>query len=180
MEIRAGETSASGLDRQSALRTVEREAGRLLARHDVREEARAILENASGQTDLVKMAGIGAIGLGALSGILVITSTLDILGGLGILTAGALGLASFAIFPRARRKAREAWATRVSALRRDLGAALDTELHQQAELLSGRAAQVVTPYEQAVQQERADVTRALSIREEVTAETAALRKEIAR
>lgn len=180
LEIQAGETAASGLDRQAALRAVEREAGKLLARHDVREEARSILENASGQTDLVKMTGIGAIGLGVLSGVLVVTSTLDVLGGLGILTAGALGVASFAILPRARRKAKEAWESRVSALRRDLGAALNKELHQQGETLASRAANVVAPYEKAVWQERADVTWALSIREEVTTELGALRKEVAR
>lgn len=178
LEIRAGETSASGMDRQASLRAVEREAGKLLARHNVREEARSILENAAGQTGLVRMAGIGAVGLGALSTVLVVTTTLDVVGGLGILTAGALGVASFAILPRARRQARDAWSSRITSLRSDIDAGLDKELSKQTNSLMDGASQVVAPYEQAVNQEREDVTRALTIREEVAEELVALRREV--
>ena len=178
-EIRAGETPVSGLDRQAALRAVEREAGRLLARHDVREEARAILHNAAGQTDLVRMAGIGAVGLGALSAILVVATTLDVLGGLGILTAGVIGVASFTILPRARRQAKDAWGKRISSLRRDIEQGLTTELDRQAETLLGHAEDVLAPYESGISDERQEVTRALRIREEVEEELQALRRELA-
>jgi GTP-binding protein EngB required for normal cell division len=170
---------APGLDRAAVLNAIEKESARLLARHDVREEARAILENARGSTDLAGYGAIGAAGLGVLSGVLLVTTSMDFLGGLGVLTAGALGIASLTVLPRERRRAQRAFSERIATLRRELAAALEEQFDQQATSLIARAASSMRPFEDALRDERDALARAGTLREEVRHELAAIRRSIA-
>lgn len=170
---------APGLDRAAVLNAIEKESTRLLAQHDVREQARAILENARGSTDIAGYGALGAAGLGVLSGVLLVTTTMDFLGGLGVLTAGALGVASLTVLPRERRRAKRAFSARMTSLRSDLRTTLSEQFRQQVDLLVSRATATISPFEQAVRDERDGLGRAGSLREEVASEISAIRRAIA-
>ena len=168
-----------GLDRTAALAALEKEAERRLAAHDVREEARALLENAQGSAELAQYAGIGAIGLGVLSGLLVLSTSLDVLGGFGIATAGLLGVASLTILPAQRRRAVEGFRERMAALKTDLLTALEAEFGRQVEALVERVGASMGPFEAAVAEERATLDRAEAQRAALRDEIAALREAVA-
>jgi GTP-binding protein EngB required for normal cell division len=170
-DLRAGSEAVTGLERANALAALEREAEKQLALHDVREEARSLLENARGSSDFAQYAGYGAIGVGVLSGVVMITTTMDALGGFGVATAGVLGIASLTVLPMHRRRAKAAFETRMESLRRDLHAALAAEFARQAGELATRASASITPFEHAAEVERAAIASA-------EAEVAALRTEI--
>lgn len=167
-----------GLDRAAALAALEKEADRRLAVHDVREEARTLLENAQGSAELAQYAGLGAIGLGVLSGLLIVTTTLDVLGGFGIATAGVLGVASLTVLPAQRRRAIAAFHERMGKLKADLLAALEAEFARQAEGLVQRVAASMGPFEAAVAGEHAALERAEAQRDALREAVASLRSEV--
>lgn len=156
------------------IKTIERR----MKNYDMREEARRILENAQGDVDLLQRAGLGAAGLGALSGALIVTTTLDVLGGFGLLTAGALAIMAFTVLPRQRRKAKAAFSERMDALRTELRKAVSAQLEEQTEQSFGLVAEALRPHAEAVRGETALLREAEAEAKALGEETARLRAEI--
>ncbi len=177
--LRSTTTEGPGLDRVAALAALEREADRQMARHDVREEARGLLEQAQGSREFAQYAGYGAIGRRRARGVIILATTLDALGGFGVATAGMLGIASLTVLPLHRRRAKEAFEARMDALRRDLHAALQAEFARQADLLIAKARTSMAPLETAVANERAAVAHAEAEVTGLRSEVETLRAEIA-
>ncbi len=175
----AGAPGGPGFDRMAAIAALDREADRRLTLHDVREEARRLIENAQGSAQMAQYLGIGAIGIGALGGVLIISSTLDALGGFGVVTAGLLGVASLTFLPAQRARAKDELRTRMEALRTDLLGALTTEFQRQADAIAGRAKETLGPFETGVATEAEAVAHLARERDALSADVALLRRDAA-
>lgn len=168
-----------GFDRGAALATLDREADRRLRLHDVREEARRLLEGAQGSADMAQYAGFGAIGVGVLGGLVVLTTTLDALGGFGIATAGLLGIASLTFLPARRRQAVDEFHGRMTTLRADLLRGLEEGFARLADTTIERTRATTKPFADAVAGARTTLDAVDAERGSVAAEARALRSEVA-
>ena len=121
-------------DRDAALRAALKEAKLQRERYDIDAEARRILEAARSTAALFAGTQAAAVGLGALTTVLLTVSAVDVTGGL--LAAGALAAAGFWLLPRQRRKAKAEFRERVEELR----TALRTGLSRQLTAETGRPA----------------------------------------
>ncbi len=165
-------------NRADVFNSVMREAERKIQRHDLREEARRILENAANAADTVGYAGAGAAGLGLLSGVLMVATTADLFGGFGLITAGVVGVAGLTVLPMQRRKAIKELQDHVEALRTDMRTALSHQLSQQADAALGRLHETIAPYEHLVETERTALDEATGEQQVIEAEIEALRQRI--
>lgn len=171
--------SGPGFDRSAAFDALSREADRRLAAHDVREEARRLLENARNSADLFQYAGVGAAGLGVLSGVLIAATSLDALGGFGLATAGAVGVLSLTVLPAQRRKAVNEFTERMETLRRDLGRALRQQFEAQADGIIARTRGTIEPYTRQVEAEQEAVRALTDGKAGLENEVERLRREVA-
>lgn len=165
-------------NRAEVQRSIMREAERKIRTHDVQAEARRILENAHDATGLVQYAGVGAAGLGVLSGVLMITTSLDALGGFGLLTSGALAVAGFSVLPRQRTKAKQEFETRVDELREAVVGALRDQLDREIDKTLGELHEAIAPYATFVEREAAVLTSASDERDALRHEVDALQQDI--
>ena len=172
-------TGAAGFDRTAALAALDREADRRLRLHDVREEARRVLENAQGTATFARTLGLGAAGLGVLGGALVVATTADALGGFGIATAGVLGIASLTFLPVQKRRATAEFTARMDALRADLHTALAAGFEAQADTVAARTRAALAPLEAEVEAARTALAALETDRTAVADEVAALRRDVA-
>lgn len=172
-------TSDAGFDRTRVFAELEREADRQLRLHDVREEARALLEGAQQSADLTQYVGAGAIGLGVLGGVLIAATTADALGGFGLVTAGVMALGSLTFLPMQRAKAVAQLNDRMEALKKDLRAALDQQFRQQAGAVAERVGTMLAPLEAEANREKDAVEAMANESDALRAEVTALRAEIA-
>ena len=173
------DASGAGFDRTRAFAELEREADRQLRLHDVREEARALLEAAQQSADLTQMVGAGAVGLGVLGGVLIVATTADALGGFGLVTAGVMALGSLAFLPVQRNKAVAQLNERFGALQTDLRTALDHQFRQQANEVAARVGAMLTPLEAEATREREAVQALVDERDALRAEVTAVRADVA-
>lgn len=170
--------SDTGFDRTRAFAELEREADRQLRLHDVREEARHLIEGAQQSADLTQMVGAGALGLGVLGGVIIAATTADALGGFGLVTAGVMALGSLTFLPMQRAKAVEQFNERIEALKKDLRAALTQQFRSQAQAVAARVGALLAPLEAEAQRESAAVQAMLDERDALRAEVAAVRAEV--
>lgn len=158
-------------NRADVFNTVMREAERKIQTHDLREEARRILENAANAADTLQAASIGAAGLGVLSGVIALTTALDAVGGFGLITAGVVGAAGLTVLPRQRRKAITEFEDHIEALRGDMKQALGAQFSREVDTSLAKLEETVAPYRRLVDEERTTL-------EDATAEHDALRETI--
>lgn len=170
----------TGFDRTRAFAELEREANRQMRLHDVREEARHLLEAAQQSADLTQYLGVGAAGLGVLGAVLIVATTADAVGGLGLFTAAAAGIAGLTVLPVQREKAVGQFNERVETLKRDLRAALDAQFREQAGTVAGRVGQMLAPLEAEAQKEADTVGAMLHDRDSLRGEIETLRRDIGR
>ena len=173
------EASSSGFDRTRAFAELEREADRQLRLHDVREEARALLEAAQQSANLTQMVGAGAVGLGVLGGVLIVATTADALGGFGLVTAGVMALGSLTFLPVQRNKAVAQLNERFGALQADLRTALDHQFRRQADEVAARVGAMLAPLEAEATREREAVQALVDEQGVLRAEVTAVRAEVA-
>lgn len=168
----------TGFDRGRAFADLEREADRQLRLHDVREEARHLLEAAQQSADLTQYLGVGALGLGVLGAVVVVATTADALGGLGLFSAAAAGIVGLTVLPMKREQAVTQFNERIEVLKRDLRAALDAQFRAQADAVAGRVGQMLAPLEAEAQKETDTVAAMLRDRDALRDDVAALRRDI--
>ena len=164
----------TGFDRSRVFSELEREADRQLKLHDVREEARAMLEAAQSSASLTRYAGFGGVGLGAMGALLVIGTHADLLGGFGLVTGTILGLGSLTFLPMQKRRAITQYHARMDDLTRDLDSALATQFQRQASMVATRVANLLEPLEKQAQAEADALAGMLAERDTLRAEATAI------
>jgi small GTP-binding protein len=137
--------------RRELIDTVGRTAKTIVESYDRNREASELassVEAAVAQTALLEA---GAVGLGALVTLAVLSSTLDIT---GLLAAGTLAILGFFVIPHKRKLAKDGFREKMSTLRTKLLGALTTQFTSEAEGAVARLKDGVAPYTRFVRAER--------------------------
>ena len=137
--------------RRELIDTVGQTVQSIVESYDRNQEAHDLavnVENAVAQTALLE---VGAVGLGAVVSIAVLSSTLDIT---GILAAGTLAILGFFVIPFQRKQAKDKFKAKIVTLRTKLLSALTTQFHHEAENAVARLKDGVAPYTRYVTSER--------------------------
>lgn len=154
--------------RRELIDTVGQTVQTIVASYDRNKEASELaanVETAVAQTALLE---VGAVGLGTLVTVAVLSSTLDIT---GILAAGTLAILGFFVIPFQRKQAKDKFREKMLNLRTKLLSALTTQFSNEAESAIGRIKDGVAPYTRYVASERERIEKA-------EATLAALRQKI--
>jgi len=112
------------------------------------------VEAAVAQTALLEA---GAVGLGALVTLAVVSSAVDIT---GILAAGTLAILGFFVIPYKRKQAKDAFKVKMQALRTRLLSALTTQFERESESAIARLMDGVAPYTRFVSAEHERIAKA--------------------
>jgi len=137
--------------RRELIDTVGRSVQTIVESYNRDQEARELanaVEAAVAQTALLEA---GAVGLGTLVSIAVLSSSLDIT---GMLAAGTLAILGFFVIPFKRRQAKENFKSKMLALRTKLLNALTTQFNNESSSAIARLKDGVAPYTRYVRGER--------------------------
>lgn len=137
--------------RRELIDTVGRSVQTIVESYNRNQEAKelaASVEAAVAQTALLEA---GAVGLGTLVSIAVLSSSLDIT---GILAAGTLAVLGFFVIPFKRKQAKDNFKTKMLTLRTKLLAALTTQFNNERDSVIARLKDGVAPYTRYVRSER--------------------------
>jgi len=137
--------------RRELIDTVGRSVQTIVESYNRDQEARELanaVETAVAQTALLEA---GAVGLGSIVSIAVLSSSMDIT---GMLAAGTLAIVGFFVIPFKRRKAKEDFKAKMLALRTKLLDALTTQFNNESTSAIARLKDGVAPYTRYVRSER--------------------------
>jgi len=137
--------------RRELIDTVGKSVQSIVNSYDRDQEARelaASVESAVAQTALLE---VGAVGLGTLVSIAVLSSSLDIT---GMLAAGTLAIVGFFVIPFKRKQAKDNFKEKMGLLRANLINALTTQFNNERENVITRMKDGVAPYTRFVRSER--------------------------
>ena len=140
--------------------------------YDRDQEARelaASVEIAVAQTALLE---VGAVGLGTLVSIAVLSSAMDIT---GILAAGTLAVLGFFVIPFKRKQAKDGFKEKMGLLRTNLIDALTKQFNNESESVIDRLKEGVAPYTRYVRSERERIEKAETTLDELRGNLSALR-----
>jgi hypothetical protein len=143
--------------RRELIDTVGRTVQTIVNSYDRDQEARelaASVETAVAQTALLE---VGAVGLGTLVSIAVLSSSLDIT---GMLAAGTLAVVGFFVIPFKRKRAKENFKEKMGMLRTRLLSVLTTQFNNERENVIERMKEGISPYTRFVRSERERIENA--------------------
>ena len=137
--------------RRELIDTVGKSVQTIVDTYNRNQEARelaATVETAVAQTALLEA---GAVGLGTIVSIAVLSSSMDIT---GLLAAGTLAILGFFVIPFKRKQAKDNFKAKMLALRTKLLSALTTQFNDESESVIARLKDGVAPYTRYVRSER--------------------------
>jgi small GTP-binding protein len=137
--------------RRELVDTVGKSVQSLVESYNRNQEAKELansVEAAVAQTALLE---VGAVGLGTLVSIAVLSSSLDIT---GILAAGTMAILGFFVIPFKRKQAKDQFKEKMLSLRTKLLAALTKQFNDERESVIARLKDGVAPYTRYVRSER--------------------------
>jgi hypothetical protein len=143
--------------RRELIDTVGKTVQTIVDGYDRNKEASELaagVETAVAQTAILE---VGAVGLGALVTIAVLSSTLDIT---GILAAGTLAILGFFVIPFKRNQAKAGFKEKMLSLRTKLLSALTTQFGNESDNVIARLKDGVAPYTRYVHSERERIDKA--------------------
>lgn len=155
--------SAFHADRTRLIDSVGREAQRVVEGYDKAREAQALADGARNAVAASAAVGAGALGLGTVVSLAATSAAADVT---GIVMAGVLAAIGFFILPARRRRAKEEMREKVTALRRNLAAALRGEFEREMTRGRQRIDEAIAPYSRFV---RAEHTKLTTMRVELDA-----------
>jgi hypothetical protein len=125
-------------------------------RNQEAKELAASVETAVAQTALLE---VGAVGLGTIVSIAVLSSSMDIT---GVIAAGTMAILGFFVIPYKRKQAKDNFKAKMLALRTKLLGALTTQFNNERDSVIARLKDGVAPYTRYVnsERERIDVSEA--------------------
>ncbi len=136
--------------RRELIDTVGRSVQTIVESYDRDQEARELagaVETAVAQTALLE---VGAVGLGTIVSVAVLSSSMDIT---GMLAAGTLAIVGFFVIPFKRRKAKEDFKAKMLTLRTKLMDALTVQFNNESAAAIARLKKGVAPYTRYVRSE---------------------------
>jgi len=173
-----GASSEFVYNREEVFNSIMRETRRRIEGFDVHDEARRILEQARGAASAFLGLEAVAVGVGAVAVALASAAALDVTG--GFIAAGIFAALGLVFLPHQKRKAISEFTARVEGLRRDLKAAISTQLDREIEAVLAKVGGSATPYVDLVECERANVTSISDGRDAIGAELSRIREAVVR
>jgi small GTP-binding protein len=158
--------------RRELIDTVGKSVQTIVNSYDRNQEARELansVETAVAQTALLEA---GAVGLGTLISIAVVSSSLDIT---GMLAAGTMAVLGFFVIPFKRKQAKENFKEKMELLRTKLLRALTTQFNNERENVITRLKDGVAPYTRYVRSERERIESSEATLSKLRQELSALR-----
>ena len=158
--------------RRELIDTVGKSVQSIVNTYDRDQEARELaanVETAVAQTALMEA---GAVGLGTLVSIAVLSSTMDIT---GILAAGTLAVLGFFVIPFKRKQAKDNFRGKMQLLRTKLLNALTKQFDNESQSAIARLKEGVAPYTRYVRSERERIEKAETTLAELQGNLSALR-----
>jgi hypothetical protein len=158
--------------RRELIDTVGKSVQSIVNSYDRDREARELavsVENAVAQTALLE---VGAVGLGTLVSLAVLSSSLDIT---GILAAGMLAVVGFFVIPFKRKQAKDKFKEKMGLLRENLLNALTTQFNNERESVIIRLKDGIAPYTRFVRSERERIENAEASLSELRQQLSTLR-----
>jgi small GTP-binding protein len=145
--------------RRELIDTVGKTVQGIVESYDRIKEASELAANVEAAVAQTALLEAGAVGLGALVTIAVLSSTLDLT---GILAASTLAIVGFFVIPFKRKQAKDRFREKMLNLRTKLLSALTTQFSSESENAIGRMKDGVAPYTRYVRSERERIDRAKS------------------
>jgi len=158
--------------RRELIDTVGRSVQNIVNSYDRDEEARelaASVETAVAQTAVLEA---GAVGLGTLVSIAVLSTSMDIT---GILAASTMAILGFLVIPYKRKQAKDNFIEKMGALRTKLLTALTEQFNREREIVIARLKDGVSPYTRYVNSELERINAAESTLADLRQKLSALR-----
>jgi len=158
--------------RRELIDTVGRSVQNIVNSYDRDEEARelaASVETAVAQTAVLEA---GAVGLGTLVSIAVLSTSMDIT---GILAASTMAILGFLVIPYKRKQAKDNFIEKMGALRAKLLTALTEQFNREREIVIARLKDGVSPYTRYVNSELERINAAESTLADLRQKLSALR-----
>jgi small GTP-binding protein len=145
--------------RRELIDTVGKTVQTIVESYDRNQEASELASNVEAAVAQTALLEVGAVGLGALVTIAVLSSTMDIT---GILAASTLAILGFFVIPFKRKQAKDNFKEKMLALRTKLLGALTTQFNNERESVITRLNDGVAPYTRYVRGERERIDKAES------------------
>jgi small GTP-binding protein len=146
--------------RRELIDTVGRTVQTIVESYDRNREASELAANVEAAVAQTALLEVGAVGLGALVTIAVVSSTMDIT---GILAASTLAILGFFVIPYKRHQAKDSYKEKMLDLRTKLLGALTTQFNDERESVLSRLRDGMAPYTRYVRSERDRINKAESI-----------------
>ena len=143
--------------RRELIDTVGKTVQTIVESYDRNQEASELAANVEAAVAQTALMEIGAVGLGALVTIAVLSSTLDIT---GILAASTLAILGFFVIPFKRKQAKDRFKEKMVSLRTKLLSSLTTQFSNESENAIARLKDGVAPYTRYVRSERERIDKA--------------------
>ncbi|MEO7911488.1 MAG: dynamin family protein [Roseiflexaceae bacterium] len=162
-------------NRAALLESVARRTQDIVATYDRETESRALSEDVRNAIVATGLAGVGAVGLGALVLTIFQTALLDFT---GLLAAGAIAALGMFVLPAKRRQVKREFHAKLVELRERLLATMRRQFATELDQMLTRIREAIAPYTRFIRAQRVllvEVQRELS---EVDAELGRLRAEI--
>jgi small GTP-binding protein len=162
-------------NRSALLESVARRTQDVVATYDRETESRALSEDVRNAIVATGLAGVGAVGIGALVLTIFQTALLDFT---GLLAAGAVAALGMFVLPAKRRQVKKEFHAKLVELRERLLATMRRQFATELDQMLTRIREAIAPYTRFIRAQRVlltDVERELS---DVDAELGRLRAEI--
>ena len=149
--------SPSETRRRELIDTVGKSVQTIVESYDRNKEASELAANVEAAVAQTALLEVGAVGLGTLVSIAVLSSTLDLT---GILAASTLAIVGFFVIPYRRKRAKDSFREKMATLRTKLLDALTTQFGNESENAIARMKDGVAPYTRYIHGERQRIDKA--------------------
>jgi hypothetical protein len=146
--------------RRELIDTVGKTVQTIVESYDRNKEASELAANVEAAVAQTALLEVGAVGLGTLVTIAVLSSTLDIT---GILAASTLAILGFFVIPFKRKQAKDGFKEKMLSLRTKLLSALTAQFRDESENAIARLKDGIAPYTRYVRSERERIDKAENI-----------------
>jgi hypothetical protein len=154
---------------------VAQTAQRVIQTYNREAESRALVEEVRNSLSATVLAGVGAVGLGALLVALLHTALLDFT---GILAASLVAIGGLYLIPAKRRQVKREFHTKVTTMREQLPEMLETQFNNEADQMIARVREAISPYTRFIRTQREHLGGVQSELSDVDVDLGRIRAEI--
>jgi small GTP-binding protein len=162
-------------NRSALIGSVAQTAQRVVQTYNREAESRALVDEVRNSLSATVLAGVGAVGLGALLVALLHTALLDFT---GILAASLVAIGGLYLIPAKRRQVKREFHAKVTTMREQLPQTLQAQFSNEADQMIGRVREAISPYTRFIRTQREHLGSVQSELSDVDVDLGRIRAEI--